>query len=372
MESDFVLKQAIDLVQASLVGLEMSLPQGDEPASLLLTPLVRNGDALRLRLRVPSGLGKWLEKVSASTLDEVLAEMLNECDSWAIAGASKSFNAERLAGIVYRRDEFESVIMALRRALIVRGSGPANLAHFEAYYLAIQSKDSCLSEIVTRGDVVDMLDWRRGLNPRWSDSFVGSEALDTRTSGEDLPEAAFVSVEPSDEILDAYCSKGLLFKTVESAAARLAAFAERLADVIELLLSAGEPVSLMARIWLKKRGGALAAGNVIAYPILRPVALAAATSLDDDDGSVVLGQLGETGAEGRLELSGKEVVLHVYRGERAIRSVSFGGKSLAQPDSTGVFRLAVPVSRSLMLRVEDDTGASFSGELTLCESSDEN
>lgn len=368
METE-LLASALRDTEAALGGLADTLQGGEVPAALLPIPLARVGDALRLRLAVPGPVGRWADGLSQQDLQGALGSLIDEASSWRLPGG-ESPSAEGdpiLAFALRRRDETESVRHAVRRICLPKGLDPYELTEFAALDSVLALLDVNMSAILSRADVVRLLGTRAAMQPTWADGFRDApiERAEHRAGSDDRWPEAIRHIVPSDEVVTRYVTRGALSRYVEGVAAANEAFVQDLAACIDAVLAAREDVGLVARRW-RKRAPVKATTDPLRLAVVPLVRLAAATSTESAIAKTVLrlGELAPTDAEGRLEVTSRDVTVHIYPGEKVIQRVELGSAVATAPNDSGSWILVAPLPEaSLRLRVIAADGSEFAEDL---------
>jgi hypothetical protein len=369
MESD-LHASAVRLTEAALYGLGESLAPGPLPAGLLLTPLARMGDALRLGVELPATLRRWSEGLQRPDLQGALASLIDETATWTFPEGESARLADdaSLAFVVRRRDETESVRHAVRRICLPKQPDPYDLAEFWALETVLVTLDGTMGALLSRADVVRLLGTRAAMDPTWADGFQergeGGREQHAALAGERWPESIRDSV-PSDEVITRYATRGAMSRYVEGVAAVNASFAGDLAACIDALLAVREDVGLVARRW-RKRAQVAPSSDPLRFAAIPPVRLAAATAAETAAAktTILLGVLSPLDAEGRFEVSARELMLQVFEGQKPIQRVELGAQAATSPVAPSRWELAVPASAGpIRLRVVSTDGSEFSEEL---------
>jgi hypothetical protein len=357
------------MTEGALQGLSESLAPGPVRADLLLTPLARIGDALRLGIELPAAIRRWSDGLERQELQGALASLIDETATWTFpeGGAAVAEDDPSLAIVVRRRDEAESVRHAVRRICLPRHLDPYGLAEFAALETVLVTLDGAIGALLSRADVVRVLGMRAAMNPTWADGFrerdAGQEEHATAVE-ERWPESIRETV-PSDEVITRYATRGAMSRYVEGVAAVNEIFAADLAACIDGLLAAREDVGLVARRW-RKRARVAPAINPLRFAAIPPVRLAAATAPEaaGSKTTILLGVLSPLDAEGRFEVSARELTLQVFEGQNSIERVELGDRVITSAVAPNRWELAVPASAGpVRLRVVAKDGSEFSEEL---------
>lgn len=359
--------------EAALAGIEASLSGDSSSAELLLTPLARIGDALRLRLDVPAATRRWSERLSGTEIAGALHCLAAEASGWIIPAAGVFAAAEDdpfLATVLQRRDEAASVVLAARRIAIVREPSSDELDALQLLTDALERVDGELGALMTRAEVATMLGARVAFDPIWADAFCGRDTEADVVSGADsegLPWSdAMGQFPPSDEVVTNYVTGGTLARYVEGFAARQPAFAQVLAACIDDLVAV-RAAGFVARRWRARRGQS--APGPLRLPAVPALRLAAATEPDSEPRgeSIRLGALSPIDAEGRLVVTAREVSLLVYpENATAVARVELGGGVATEPSSPERWVVTIPLSQGpVRLRVVGPGGAEFVEDIVL-------
>lgn len=363
---------AVRMTEAALQGLVRSLAPGPVRADLLPTPLARMGDALRLGIEIPAAIRRWSEGLERQDLQGALASLIDETATWAIPdgdSARVAVDDPGLAFVVRRRDEAESVRLAVGRICLPRHVAPYELDGFAALETVLITLDRAIGALLSRADVVRLLGTRAAMDPTWADGFrerEGGRDEHATRSDERWPQSVRESI-PSDEVITRYATRGAMSRYVEGVAAVNEMFAGDLAAGIDALLAARENVGLIARRW-RKRTRVAPSFNPLSFAAIPPVRLAAATSPETAASrtTILLGALSPIDAEGRFEVSAREVVLQVFEGQIPIERVELGDRVTTGAVAPGRWELAVPASAGpVRLRVVSKDGSEFSEEVHL-------
>ncbi len=361
---------AVRLIEAALRGIGDSLGPGPLPPPLLPTPLARIGDALRLGIEIPWAIRRWSDGLSRPELQGALAALIDETATWTFPEGESAGRTDdpSLSFIVRRRDETESVRHAVRRICLPQRFDPHDLAEFAALETVLVTLDSTMGALLSRADVVRLLGTRAAMDPTWADRFQergeGSREEHAAPAKERWPESIRESV-PSDEVTTRYATRGAMSRYVEGVAAVNEIFARDLAACIDVLLAAHEDVGLVARRW-RKRARVAPSSNPLRFAAIPPLRLAAATAAEATAAktTILLGVLSPLDAEGRFEVSARELTLQVFEGQKPIERVELGGQVATSPVAPSRWEVVVPASAGpIRLRVVSTDGNEFSEEL---------
>jgi hypothetical protein len=361
---------AVRLTEAALQGLGESLAPGQVPAGLLLTPLARVGDALRLGVELPVTTRRWSDGLERPDLQGALAALIDETATWTFPEGESARPADdsSLTFVVRRRDETESVRHAVRRICLPKQLDPYDLAEFAALEKVLVTLDGTMGALLSRADVVRLLGTRAAMDPTWANGFQerseGSRDRLAAPADERWPDSIRESV-PSDEVMTRYATRGAMSRYVEGVAAVNEIFAGDLAACIDALLAAREDVGLVARRW-RKRARVAPSSNPLRFAAIPPLRLAAATAPEAVAATttIALGVLSPLDAEARFEVSARELTLQVFAGQKPIQRVELGGQVATSPVAPSRWELAVPASAGpIRLRVVSTDGSEFSEEL---------
>lgn len=361
---------AVRTTEAALQGLGQSLGAGPVRADLLLTPLARMGDALRLGIELPAAIRRWSDGLERPDLEGALASLIDETATWTLPegdSARASVDDASLTFVVRRRDEAESVRHAVRRICLPRHLAPYELAEFAALETVLVTLDGAIGALLSRSEIVRLLGTRAAMDPTWADGFRerdGGREERATPAEERWPELVRKSV-PSDEVITRYATRGAMSRYVESVAAANEIFAGDLAACIDALLAAREDVGLVARRW-RKRARVAPSSNPLRFAAIPPVRVAAATASETAAAktTIALGVLSPLDAEGRFEVSARELTLHVFEGQNPIERVELGDRVTTSAAAKSRWELTVPASAGpIRLRVVSKDGSEFSEEL---------
>ncbi len=336
--------------------------------------LLAVGDGLRLGLRLPARVQRWLSEVELVRLRGFVAALAERAETCR-ARLSTS-GAEGV--LLLCRDQLDSARVALVCVLLGRGLFPGETAVIEPFERALAGFDAELRARVSRVEVALALGVRVALGPTWADGFEpGSAAL----LGGFIPGGAgsswVVNGPPSDAAVAEYLAHGVGRGGVESAAANDAAFAEDLASVIKSAIEDRSETSLLARRWLREQEPARP--GVLEWNVLLSARLAAASrdarSPAPKSGEVAavwvrLGVLSPLDAEASLRVTPDEVKLCVYPGQAPIVRVEANAVAATSPTPEGHWEVSLRLrpggaSVPLAVRVVGSDGLEFSERLQL-------
>lgn len=369
MESS-LLASALRNTEAALRGLATSLPDGPVPPGLLLTPLARIGDALRLGLEIPAPIRRWAAGVSQPDLGAALGSLIDETASWSLPDRDTVL-AEGdpfLALAVRRRDETESVRHGVRRLCLPRGIEPRDITEFAALTTVLILIDDTMKTLLSRTSVMRLLGYRAAMQPTWADAFDDEADGDAQAdvTGEDRWREAVQQAIPSDEVIAHYVGRGALARYVEGVAAVNDNFVEDLAACIDAMIQCGEGVGLVARRW-RKRALVDAAVDPLLFAAIPAARFAAATAPDVDvpETELRLGALSPLDAELRIVVTATGVTVQVTAGEQGLERIELGKAVATVPTEADYWELVLsPIPTGpvkLLVRAAD--GTEFAEEL---------
>lgn len=370
---------AVRLTEAALQGVGEALGPGQVLPGLLLTPLARMGDALRLGVELPRSIRRWSDALERRELQGALAALLDETAAWTlpIGLSAAPIDDPGLTFVVWRRDEAESVRHAVRRICLPKQLDPFELAEFATLETVLVALDRAMGALLSRADVGRLLGTRAAMEPAWADGFQGRAEGSQEERGAFAEERWRESIQesvPSDELITRYVTRGAMSRYVEGVAAANTIFAGDLAACIDALLEAREDVGLIARRW-RTHARVAPSSSPLRFAAIPPLRLAAATAATAvAKTTIALGVLSPLDAEGRFEVSARELMLQVFEGEKPIERVELGGQVAMSPVAPNRWELAVPVSAGpVRLRIVSTDGSEISEELRFdpVDSSDE-
>lgn len=360
---------AVRLTEAALEGIGKSLTTSPIPNELLLTPLARIGDALRLGVDLPSGIRRWSDGLELEALQAAVASLIRETATWNFPDAKSG--DPFLAGVLRRRDEAESVRLAVRRICLPRRIDPNSLTELAALDVVLSTVDDVIGTLVSGDEVATLLGARAPMDPRWADAFEAREQgvveASCFTGQEKRVVASLQESVPSDEIVTRYITRGALSGYVEAVAAQNLAFADDLAACVDALLLARETVGLVARRW-RARASASPSLAPLGFSSIPKPRLAAASGAEADavTTTIDLGMLAPLDAAGRFLVSARELKLQVFEGNGGLQRVELGASVATAPTAQGFWELVVPASAGpVHLRVLATDGRELMEELHL-------
>jgi hypothetical protein len=349
--------QAEAETRAALEGIVVALDGAPLSAELALVPLRVYGDALRLGLEVPKPLRAWASACAPSLLDDVLRAAIGLVDG-RIASAREAAVADPTTPTRLReRDHAESVVQAVRRTWLPRPL--AQLAGHAELVARLARIDQAFATVLSRTDVTLLLGVRAGFGAAWAQAFT--EATDAVDGDAPLP-AILREARPSTGLVARYVESGAMSALIERRAAADPAFAEQLAETIEVMGTAG----FAARSWQKKHAQALAAARAWTFDAPK---LARAAASGDDAPAPIEHRLGalfpDVEAEATLFVGGSEITLEVDFEASGIARIELGSQAETPSATETSCRLVAPRSAgSLHLRIRARSGREISEELS--------
>jgi hypothetical protein len=246
-------------LRAALDGLRDLALANLEPA-VLLVALTVVGDAIRLGVEVPAEVARAAEALPDDALRAALRALCDETATWWLPiDPDPTGDLIVYAWTARRRDEAESVIVAVRRVLVPRGTLPGELGEVQEFARSLMRFDFTCGRKLGRSDAERALGERVILatSGSWVAALPDLEYVEGRieateeATGE-LPSCAM----PSDASVDAYVREGHLAAWIEGAARRSPAFAEELEAMIAVSFADGSTsVSSRALQWLSDLSG---------------------------------------------------------------------------------------------------------------------
>jgi hypothetical protein len=356
---------AVRDTEAALSGVANALSSGR--SELLLTPLARVGDALRLGLEVPVAVRRWFDAVPRDDLRAALLALVEETADWNLPTESVGDDADPLfTSVLRRRDEAESIRAAVRRILLPKNDAPEDIDEFNALSTVLLTIDETLRRLATRSRIVELLGTRAAMQPTWADDFADDAAGSETPPGElSVPGEVLKSFVPRDEEVARYVARGALSRYIQGAAAANPDFAEEVAACIDALIAAREDVSFVARLWRKQCRVSLETDplSLRAVPARR-YAAASREGTETVTNVVHLGALSPLDAEARVEVTSTEASFEIFPGVAPLARVDVDGKVRTEPDADGAWRVVVAIRpEPVRLHVVAADGRSFSGEL---------
>lgn len=360
--------------EAALEGIARSLSTADVDAALLLIPLAKIGDALRMGIDIPRPVRHWSDALDRSVLGAACRAVTAELATWSLPDREVVDVGDPVLGhVLYRRDEVESFLLAINRIARKAGADPAAIEGRNALHTALVLIDKNLMGLLSQDQALWILGARAQLqgDQSWT-SKLRSEAVEVPAPLDAQVSTIGVLGRPSEELVMKYLATGNLAGYVEAYSARDEEFTEGLLVTIDLMRATGEQLGLAARRWQKDRDkSARAAETGIQFEIL-PQRAAAATTVEEttETQHLDLGWLHPLGVTAAIEVTGTTVTVSVSAEEpQQLSMVVFGEGVVRAPDELGNWetstrRTAAPIR----LRVEMSDGRSFSEDLVLSSS----
>jgi hypothetical protein len=364
------LARALRNTEAALRGLGAALPSGEIPPVSLLVPLAVIGDSLRLGLEISGSIRRWTDGIRRADLAAALAALIEETATWSLPDPENAAveGDPVFALVLRRRDEADSIRLAIRRICIPKGIDPYGVPEFVQLADVLARLDETLQVMASRDDVARLLGDRAAMQPKWADGFRDeAEATNcSELSAEQWTEAVAQTSPPSDEVIATYVNRGVLNRYVEGVAAGNEGFAEELAACIDALLDARENVGLVARRW-RKHARVASVTDPLQFEVVPATRLAAATGHGSElvETELRLGVLPPLDAVARIVVTSQGVTVFVSEDEKAIERLEMGNAIATSPTEPGYWTLVLsPVPRGpVSLRVLGADGAEFAEEL---------
>jgi hypothetical protein len=353
--------------EASLGGVAADLPDGVELPTSLLTPLAVIGDALRIGIDLPHAVRHWLSRRSHDELRAAAKALAGEVASLRVPAAHMGdADDPMLAGVLRRRDEAESVVIAVRRATAPSGTFADEWPEMQALEDAVVDFDERARPIVGRSRVESLLGARLGVPRRWVDAFDEAPVEPSRDVPE-IPAEALATFRPSDEVIARYVTRGAFARVVEGAASANPEFGDDLTACIDAFLAARDQVGLVARRWRMRSGASRGEGAAaIVVQFVPHVHLAASTSPESraETTTVPLGPLSPLDAEARVVFGHDDATVEVFAGDVPVARLEIGGLGADAADADGVWRVRFPrTGAPVRLRVVDIQGRESSEDI---------
>lgn len=370
MDSDLYRQELLAQTKAAL-DVILSDPPVKWSAEQLGLALERLGDLLRL----DEGLAETTSRLARTSDGRFLASVAHsrheEARQWNLPDAGPVTDSDVLEFVVTRRDETESFVVGLLRVAMARTPKIplADIAGTNELLRALETFDSALSRIASRQVVESALGIRVALQKgrSWLDRL--SEGVAERQENEKSEAFDWLQfgAPPEEATTDRYIRKGLGASYVEGWAAREKAYAEDLADTIDVLKDCDEVISLKAAVWRKRKAPVPSQiGPTLLFPGV--IQQAAAADVEEEDASAVqtveLGPLPRVRAEAEVTYTKGHLTLRVYA-EETLERCEVNGEA-AQPDAEGCWLVqlpATPGTSTWHLLVVGESGSRFEENL---------